>query len=87
MDFIAIESDIRYSLASLDLEFIEFKDIIVNNHPALKTIFDSQKVGSGIIINIPLNGKVYIFNLIFGPDEKERCIQEFDKFLETISIK
>jgi len=87
MDLIQIELDVRYSLAPLGLEFIEFENIIINNHRALKTNFDSQKVGPGIIVNIPWNDKVYIFNLIFGVNEKEKCIQEFNQFLETISIK
>ena len=86
MDLIQIKSDIRYSLTSLDLKFIEFEDIIINNREALKTIFDTQKVGPGIIVDIPWNDKVYIFNLTFGVNEKEKCIQEFNKFLDTISI-
>ncbi|HUV81226.1 MAG TPA: hypothetical protein VMW21_01760 [Patescibacteria group bacterium] len=87
MDLIQIESDIRYSLSSLVLEFIEFDNISINNREALKTIFNTQKVGPGIIANIPWDDKVFIFNLIFGVNEKENCIQEFDRFLETISIK
>ena len=87
MDLIGIELDVRYSLAALGLKSIEFEDIVINNHQALKTVFDTQKVGPGIFVNIPRNDKVYIFNLVFGVNEKEKCIQEFDKFLETISIK
>jgi len=87
MDLIQIKSDIKYSLSPLILEFIEFENITINNHEALRTTFDTQKVGPGIIVNIPWNDKVYIFNLTFGADEKEKCIQEFNKFLETLSIK
>jgi len=30
---------------------------------------------------------LYNVGLYFAPNEKERCVQEFDKFLETVSIQ
>ncbi len=87
MDFVQIKLETRYTLATLGLKSVEFEEIILNNYQALKAIFDTQKVGPGIAVDIPQNGKVYTFNLIWGTDEEEKCAQEFDKFLETISIK
>ena len=86
MDLTQVKSDVRYSLSPLALEFIESENIIINNRESLKTIFDTQKVGPGIVVNITWDDKVYIFNLTFGINEKEKCVQEFDKFLETVSI-
>ena len=87
MSLSELELDIKYTLPNLGLKFIEVENIVVNNSQALKTTFDTQKVGSGIIVNIPYDDKVYTFNLSFGANEEEECTSEFDRFLETISIK
>jgi hypothetical protein len=87
MDFIDIKLDAKYSLATLGLKSVEFEEININNYPALRIIFDTQKIGPGIAINIPQNNKVYNFNLTWGVEEEKDCIQKFDNFLKTISIK
>lgn len=81
-----LESDARYSLGTLGLNFIDVEEIVVKSSPALKITFDTQKVGSGVIVNIPRNDKVYLFNLSFGSDDKEMCSKDFDNFLETASF-
>jgi len=86
MDFVDIKLDARYSLATLGSKSVEFEEITISNYPALRIIFDTQKVGPGIAADIPKNDKVYTFNLMWGVSEKEDCMQEFDKFLETVSI-
>lgn len=65
----------------------EFEEVIINNRRALKNIWDSKTRGSMMAIYIPIVNKIYTFTLTWAPDEKERCIQEFDKFLETVLIK
>lgn len=82
-----VELDIKYTLTALGLDFIEVEDTFVNSTPALRTTFDTKKIGPGGIVNIPHNDKVYIFNLTFGVNEKEECTREFDNFLETVSIE
>ncbi len=87
MDFADIKLDIKYILSGLTVKSQEFEEIMVNNHQALKNIFDTEKIGAGIGVNIPLDNKEYVFYLYWGSDEKENCTQEFNKFLETVSIK
>jgi hypothetical protein len=66
--------------------FEEFEEIVINNKKALKNTWESKTKGPMIAIYIPTDNKVYTFTLAWAPDEKERCIQEFESFLETISI-
>jgi hypothetical protein len=87
MEFSQIEFETRYTHSLLGKKSEEFEEIIVNNYRALKNTFDTQKIGSGMGINIPYKDKVYTFYLYWADGEKENCIPEFDKFLETVSIK
>jgi len=87
MDFVEIKLDVRYALSMLGIKSQEFEEITIKNYPALKNTFDTQKIGPGMGVNIPYKNKVYAFYLYWAPEEKENCIQEFNKFLETISIR
>lgn len=66
----------------------EFEEITIADYRGLKNSFGLEKLGEGISIYIPIRNKVYSFHLAWGPEEKERCSMEFDKFLEeAVSIK
>ena len=67
--------------------FEEFEEIIVNGEKALKNTWESKAKGPMITVYIPTNGKVYAFTLAWTSDEKDMCVQEFESFLETISIQ
>lgn len=86
MDFTYLKLQAKYNLALLNVKSEEFEEIVINNYHALKIIADTQKIGPAIGIDIPHKNKTYSFLLIFAPDDKNNCIQEFDRFLETISI-
>ncbi|MFZ3055024.1 MAG: hypothetical protein WA091_03550 [Minisyncoccales bacterium] len=64
----------------VDLDGLKFaKEIYSNNN--------SDNQGEYIGLTTPYNNVVYRFNTyIFGQD-KEKCVQEFNNFLSTISIK
>ena len=68
------------------VKYDEFEEITINSYYGVKNTFEFEKLGSGLSIYIPIKNKVYGFHLVWAPDEKEKCIQEFDKFLETVSI-
>ena len=55
--------------------------IYVNQREALKWITGSKK---SAIIKIPVRDKVYLFSAVLF---SEKCSDEFDRFLNTISIK
>ena len=87
MDFEQIKEEVKYTHYWLGIKSEEFEEITIKNYPAIKNTFDTHKEGPGMGIYLPRNNKGYAFYLRWGSNEKERCIQEFDKFLETISIK
>jgi len=64
----------------------DFEEVMMNNYYGIKNVFESEKFGSGTSIYIPIKNKVYGFHLAWASNGKERCVQEFDKFLETVSI-
>jgi hypothetical protein len=86
MDLAEIKSNIINALIMLDTNSKDFSDVVIDGQQALKVVFNTDKVGNGISINIPRDNIVYIFNLTFNNDNKEECIKEFDNFLETVSI-
>jgi hypothetical protein len=86
-DLTQLKLEAKYNLALLGVKSEEFEETTINNYRALKITADTQKIGSSIGIDIPYKNKVHSFLLLFAPNDKENCIQEFNKFLETISIK
>jgi len=70
----------------LEIESEEFEEVLINGYPALKNYVDSKTMSSAISIYIPNRNKLYDFDLYWGSDEKEECVQEFNKFLETVVI-
>jgi len=77
----------KYNLALLDVKSEEFEEVMINNYQALKTIADTERIGLTIGIDIPHKDKTYSFLLVFSSNDKNNCVQEFDKFLETVSIQ
>lgn len=88
-NFTDIKVELRYSYALMGMKSVDFEETTVNKYYALKSSFDTQKEGSGVgmSISIPVNNKVYGFSAVWGSEDKEKCVQVFDKFLETISLK
>jgi hypothetical protein len=87
--FADIKIDLRYSFALMGMKSVSFEETTIHGYPALRSIFDKEEKGDGVgmSISIPVNNKVYGFSVLWGSDEKEQCLQEFNKFLETILIK
>jgi uncharacterized protein YpmB len=73
----AMKSDNRgYELLEVDGKKA-LKEAIINN---------TDNVGEAILIWIPIDNKVYLFEAdIFG-ENQNRCREEFNKFLSTVSI-
>ena len=87
MNFDKLKEEVKEMHAGLGILLEEFEIITINNQQVLKNTFDSKFIGPSIGIYFLSKGKTYSFALYWASDEKEQCIQEFDKFLETISIK
>jgi len=63
-----------------------YEIIEISGHYALKTTLERPEWGRSIIIEIPIEDKIYMFDTRFLPEEIERCSQEFEEFLKVISI-
>lgn len=91
------DSDIEYSYLKEKIEECltptkcEDEIIEVSGHKALKHVFspENQSIISGnyVSVKVPRNEWVYAFEAYLFSQDKERCEQEFNKFLEKISIK
>ncbi|MDP2362202.1 MAG: hypothetical protein Q8M94_00380, partial [Ignavibacteria bacterium] len=81
-----LKEEIKEIHAGLGILSEEFEIITINNRQTLKNTFDSKFIGSGIGVYFFGKNKSYSFALYWAPEEKEKCVQEFDNFLETISI-
>ena len=89
--------DIEYSYLQKEidrcLKSTECEDevIEVNGHKGSKHIFypedQSTFTGNSISIKVPSNDWVYTFNTYLFSQDREKCTQEFDKFLENILLK
>jgi len=86
MNFQEIEEEARYTHYMMGRISEEFEEISINSYKALKNIFDTQDIGQGIGIYLPNKAKVYSFYLAWGSGDEDKCIQEFNKFLETVVI-
>ncbi|RKY20005.1 MAG: hypothetical protein DRP62_08870 [Planctomycetota bacterium] len=86
--FEEIEKDIREELKLLGVVKSEkFERIEIKNSPALKITFNCSDLGSNIDVYIPRDRMFYGIGMSVGPQELERCNQELDRFLETISFR
>jgi len=85
MDFEEIKKEIE-EMHSILVKSDTFELTTINNRPVLKNTFDSSVFGSSVSVYFRNKNKFYSFGVSWGPDEKEECIEEFDGFLETVSI-
>jgi hypothetical protein len=65
----------------------EFIETEIAGQKTLKNILDTAEGGYAVSIYIIFNNKLYIFSVMSNSQNAEKCSQEFDKFLETVSIK
>jgi len=87
VNFDEIKKEIEEVHVGIGIKSEKFETVTINDHKALKNTFDSVSLGPGISVYFSQKNKLYSFVIYWGLDEKERCTQEFDKFLETVSIE
>ena len=86
LSFEEIEQSAKEIYLRLEATDQRFERTRVDNKEALKNIVSTQYAGPMIGVYVPTSDKVYSFTLIWAPDEKEECIEQFENFLETVSI-
>lgn len=62
-----------------------FKEI--DQYKGVQHTLDTTSNGYWIDFLVPTKGKTYVFSAVFYRDNRDKCFQEFDKFIETISIE
>ena len=78
----------EFSKSSLIIKLDESSTIKVSNYPALRNKYQVEKFGmSSILVDFPSKNKLYRILLSSPIGEGDRCEEEFNKFLETVSIK
>jgi len=87
INFDQIKEEVRDIHLGLGIQSEEFENIMINNQQVLKNIFESEILGPATAVYITKKNRLYDFDLYWALEDKERCIQDFNKFLETISIK
>jgi len=87
MNFDEIKEEIKRIHVGLGMKTEEFDVITINNRQVLKNTYDSVLLGPGMNICFSNNNKLYSLGINWASDDKEGCVQEFDKFLETVSIQ
>jgi len=77
-------ANIQENSTELDDEKTRYEVIVINDKKALKTSYLKEGEEKYTTVEVSVDNIVYSFNngIIFA----EKCIQEFDKFLETVSI-
>ena len=85
--FEELKKEIEEAHKSLIIKSDEFKMIEINGRPALKNISNSIDIGPSVDIYLLAENKFYGLGVSAGLEDIEKCSQEFDKFLETVSIQ
>jgi len=87
IDFEKLKKEIDDIHFGLGVKSEEFETITINNEQALKNIFDTVFMGKGTAIYIPNKNKFYSFATYAGPKNEEKCLQDFDEFINSVSYK
>jgi hypothetical protein len=65
----------------------EFEMTEISGRAALRNTFNCVELGPSIEVYVPKRDILYGIRIAMEGENTERCSQEFDKFLETVSIK
>ena len=89
LNLIDLQIELRYSFALAKMKSTRFEEIVFNDYPAIKTFFglEENDIGTGMSLSVLSPNKIYGFSVMWANNEKEECIQEFNKFLEKVNIK
>ena len=88
MTFDEIEEYIKEGHESLVVKSEDIFEIIeVNGIPALKNIFESMELGHLATVYLSVDDILYQISIVSSGQDINQCSQEFDKFLENISIE
>jgi len=64
-----------------------YEVIYVDETSTLKMILAREGWGSMVVVKIPKEDRIIIFDTLFRPSTEQRCSEEFSQFLEQVEIK
>lgn len=83
-----LEKEIKENYQYLELESEATLEIIeIDGRKAFKNMFTSSLLGNCTSIVIPIDDGNHILKVFSSQENKDKCSQEFNKFLETVSIE
>jgi len=85
MSFDEIKKEIKEIHYGLGIKSEEFEETKFKNFLTLKNTFDSISIGPSISIYALGQNIIYNFGVYWAPNEKDGCVQEFDKFLDGVT--
>lgn len=89
-DLVLMINDEDY-LRSLNADKIKYETIELSGLKGIKNQFFianfNNNQGEVVVVSIPYSDKIYYFETDALGEDKERCIQEFNNFLNLVSIK
>jgi hypothetical protein len=85
-DLQQIKEDAKELHFMLGQKYEKFEILEINGFPTLKDTFETEEWGKSLSIYMLYKDKVYSFHAHWGDKNEDRCVQEFNKFLETVVI-
>ena len=82
-----IKNEIKSIHEDLGTKVDLVEEILIGGRPFIRNKFESTDLGDSINLYTITPNKFYGFSIYYGSSDTERCSQEFDKFLETVSIQ
>ena len=87
-DIASLKEEIGFNISELfTVEFHKFEVIKIAEIEALKSILNTLETGYSIAVYIPTSDRLYNFIIYANPEDKDKCSQEFNKFLDTVLIE
>jgi len=86
MSFDDLKKEIKEIHYGLGIKTDETEIVKINGKEALKNTYDSKYIGPGIAVYIPYKNNLYSFDIYWGPEEKEKCLETFNDFLNSVEF-
>ncbi len=87
-DITKLQNEISFNTSELfTVKSHQFEIVEVTGIKALKSVLNTFETGYSITVNVPFNDRLYTFIVYAASNYEEKCSQEFNEFLKTVSIK
>lgn len=82
------DKEINAEIGGKSISRKEFAVIKIDKFNALKSLAEVEELNSyWLVVDVPITEKLYKFVLNASLTDKDQCTRDFEKFLESVSIK